>query len=213
MRFDLGECGFHIGELTFHRESKRWHGALHALQDVNADEVNQAFFAVCLAKEALPTPNPGAIFCIVSRLLVGEHIPKRGVRCQGESTDLIIDFADGPELPGAVYVGLVIDRLEPFREGSRLGGTVILFDMLARPGNGKQVEQFEIIEAEHLNETRRGAVNLFRREPAVKLDLGFTDGCLDAGDAVIEERGVVPLRDKRDLVFQVGEAIVHRRGG
>ena len=50
-------------------------------------------------------------------------------------------------------------------------------------------------------------------EPAVELKLRLADRGLDAGDAVVEERSVVPFGDEGDLVLEVGEAVVDRRGG
>src|ERR1039457_4607494 len=85
--------------------------------------------------------------------------------------------------------------------------------MPARAGNGEQVEQLEVVEAEHLDEARRGAVHFLGSKPAVELKLGLADGGLDTGDALIEKCRVVALSDKGDLVFQVGEAVIDRRGG
>jgi hypothetical protein len=49
-------------------------------------------------------------------------------------------------------------------------------------------------------------------EPAVELLLRQARGAVDAGDAVIEQRRVVALGDEGDLVAQVGQAVVDRRG-
>ncbi len=49
-------------------------------------------------------------------------------------------------------------------------------------------------------------------EPAVELELRLADGGFDAGDAVAGKRRVVALGDEGDLVLEVGEAVVDRRG-
>ena len=85
--------------------------------------------------------------------------------------------------------------------------------MFAGAGDGQQVEQLEIVEAEHVHEPRRTPLRVFQGEPTVELELRLPDRGLDAGDAMVEQGGVVAFGDEGDLVFEVGEAVVDRRGG
>ena len=92
-------------------------------------------------------------------------------------------------------------------------GAVVLLDVLARAGDRQQVEQLEVVEAEHVDQARRACA---RRPPRssqrLNCSLGLADRGLDAGDAVLGERRVVALGDEGDLVLQVGQAVVDRRG-
>ena len=55
--FDLGQRGLHVGELALDREGKRGDRAFHPLEDVHAQQVNQALLAVHLPEEALAAAN------------------------------------------------------------------------------------------------------------------------------------------------------------
>ena len=76
----------------------------------------------------------------------------------------------------------------------------------------EQVEQREVVEAEHVDQPRRRALGVLEIEPAIELLLREPRGAVDAGDAVLEQRRVVALGDEGDLVAQVGQPVVHRRG-
>src|SRR4051812_46121084 len=112
--------------------------------------MDEALFAVELTEETLSAANARAVLGIVGRLLVRQDVSQRSIRRQVETADLVVDLADGAELPGDVHVRLNVDRLEPFRKAARLGGAIILLNMLARAGNGQKVEQFEIVKPEHV---------------------------------------------------------------
>ena len=114
--------------------------------------------------------------------------------------------------PATVHVGLDVDRLQAVREAAGFGDAVVLLDMLARAGDGEQIEQGEVVEAEHLDQPRRGAFGLVEIEPAVELLLRQARGAVDAADAMIQQGRVVTLGGKGDLVAQVGQAVVDRRG-
>ena len=152
---DLGQGGLHVGELACERESKGGDRALHALEHVDAQEVDKAFLAVHLAEEALAAANLGAVFGVVGRLLVRQHVAQRRVGGEVEAADFVVDLADGAELAGKVHVGLDVDGLESLREAARFGGAVVLLDVLAGAGDGEQVEQLEVVEAEHVDQPRR----------------------------------------------------------
>ena len=100
------------------------------------------------------------------------------------------------------------------RSGKRpvSASAVVLLDVLARAGDGQQVEQREVVEAQHLDQPRRRALGVVEIEPAVELLLREARGAVDAADAVLEQRRVVALGGEGDLVAQVGHAVVDRRG-
>ena len=76
-------------------------------------------------------------------------------------------------------------------------GAVVFLDVLAGAGDGQQVEQLEVVEAEHVQQTRRSALRVFQSEPAVELELRLPNRRLDARNAVVVERRVVRPRSRR----------------
>ena len=62
--FDLRERGLHVGKLALDGEGEGGDGAFHALEDVDAQQVNQALFAVHLPEEAFAAAN---LACCISR--------------------------------------------------------------------------------------------------------------------------------------------------
>ena len=58
---DAGQRGFHVAQLALHGEGKGRHRAFHALEHVDAQQVDQAFLAVDLAEEALAAANLRAV--------------------------------------------------------------------------------------------------------------------------------------------------------
>ena len=84
--------------------------------------------------------------------------------------------------------------------------------MAARTGDGEQVEQREVVEAQHLDQPRGGTLALVEIEPAVELLLCQPRRSVDAADTVCDQRRIVALGRKGDLVAQIGQAIIHRSG-
>ena len=80
--------------------------------------------------------------------------------------------------------------------------------MLARAGDGEQIEQGEIVETEHLDEPRRGALAFIEIEPAIELLLRQARGAVNTADTVTQQSSVVTLGGKGDLVAQVRHAII-----
>ena len=91
-------------------------------------------------------------------------------------------------------------------------GAVVFLDVLARAGDGQQIEQGEIVEAQHLDQPSRRASRLFQIQPAVELLLRLARRASMLRDAVLQQGGIVALGDEGDLVAQVGQAVVDRRG-
>ncbi|HUY28451.1 MAG TPA: hypothetical protein VMV27_13640 [Candidatus Binataceae bacterium] len=173
--------------------------------------MDQAFLAVGLAEHPLSTMQPRAVLLVVGRLLVRQHIAQGSVGTEIEPPNLAIDLADRTKLAGAIDVGLDVDRWQTLGELADFQRPVILLDVLARSRDREQIEQFEIVESEHVEQTRWRPI-IFQREPSVELELRLSRGRLDARDLVPRERGVVALGDERDLILEVGEAVVNRRG-
>ena len=149
---DAGQRCLYVAQLTLYREGERRHRAFHALEHVDAQQVDQAFLAVGLPEEAFATANLGAVLLVVSGLLVRQHVPERRVGGEVQTADLVVDLADRAEFAGAVHIGLDVDRFQPVGEAAGLGGAVVFLDVLARARDGEQVEQSEVIEAEHLDQ-------------------------------------------------------------
>ena len=99
----------------------------HALQYIDPEQVDEAFFAVDLSKEPHAAANCGAVFGVIGRLFVGHHVPQGGVRGKVQPPDFGIDFPDGAELAGTVHVRFDIDGSQTFRELARFTDTVIFF--------------------------------------------------------------------------------------
>jgi hypothetical protein len=73
-------------------------GALHALQHVDAQQVDQALFAIDLPEGALAAADLSAVLPVVGFLLAGQHVTQRRVRPPGAAADLEVDVADAAEL-------------------------------------------------------------------------------------------------------------------
>ena len=212
---DLRQGGLDVGELPLDRQGERRDGALHPLEDVDPQQVDEAFFAVHLAEEALAAADLGAVLRVVGRLLVRQHVTQRRVGAEVEAADFVVDLADRAELAGAVHVGLDVDGLEPLGESAGLVGAVVLLDVLAGAGDGQQVEQLEVVEAEHVHEAGRLPLGVLQGEPAVELHLRLADGCLDAGmpwsASAVSSPSVTKaiwfLRSARRLLTGVAESI------
>ena len=85
--------------------------------------------------------------------------------------------------------------------------------MFAGPCDGQEIEQLEIIEAEHLQEMRRLPFSILQSEPPVELKLCLPNRCLNARNSVCVEGFIIRLRDECDLILKVGQAVVDWRGG
>ena len=85
--------------------------------------------------------------------------------------------------------------------------------MAARAGDGEPVQQHEVVEAQHVDQARRGPVAVIEVEPAVELLLGQSGGAVDTGNTMIDQGRIVPLGGEGNLIAQVGQAVVDRCGG
>ena len=94
-------------------QSKRVHGTLKPLEHVNAEQLDQALFAIDLPPVAPATRHFGAVLAVVGLLLVSKNIPERRVGREVQPTDLLVEFTDGAKLSRGVNVGLDVDRLAP----------------------------------------------------------------------------------------------------
>ena len=174
--------------------------------------MDQAFFTIRLAEETFAATHLGAVLGVVGRLLVGQHIAQRRVAGEGEPTDLLVDVADGTELARKVHVGLDVDGRQSVGEAAGLAGAVVLLHMPPGAGNGEMIQQGEVVKTQHFHQLGGCLFSVVQCQPAVELRLRLAGRGLDAGDAVLHQGSVIPLCDKGDLVAQVGQAIVDRRG-
>jgi hypothetical protein len=62
------------------------------------------------ASHPLATTHLGAVFLLVRSLPVRQHVPKRRIGGQVQSSDLIVNLADRTELASAIYISLDVDR-------------------------------------------------------------------------------------------------------
>src|SRR5208337_576034 len=65
MGFDLPQNRLDVGELALDCQREGGNCALHSLQDVDAQEVNEAFLAVGLPEEAFSAADSGAVFLVI----------------------------------------------------------------------------------------------------------------------------------------------------
>ena len=145
-RLDSSQCPFHIPQLPLQGEGKGGDGALHPLQNVDPQEMDEAFLSVYLTEGAFASTNLGAVFGVIGRLLVRQDVAQRSVGGKIQATDFQVDLADGAELPRAIHVGLDVDRLETLGETTGFADAVVFLDMLARPGDGEMIQQGKVIE-------------------------------------------------------------------
>ena len=174
--------------------------------------MNQTLLTVRLPENAFSSSNPRAVFGIIGRLLVRKHVPKRRVSRQRQSADFVVNFSNGTELARQVYVRLDVDRLEPLWKPARFSDAVVFFNVLARTGDGQQIEQLEVIEAEHFQEMCRTAFRVLQGKPAIELKLRLPDRRFNACDAVTGKRRIVGFGHEGDLVLEIRQAVVDRRG-
>ena len=102
-----------------------------------------------------------AVLRVVGGLLVRQDVAQRRIGGEGQAADLVVDFADRAELAGTIHVGLDVDRLEPLGKLAGLARAVVFLDVLARAGDGQQVEQLEIVEAQHVHQPAGRALGFF----------------------------------------------------
>ena len=152
MSFNARQHAFHIAQLSLHGQGKRRHGAFHAFEHVDTQQVNQAFFTICLAEEALAATNLGAVLLVIGFLLVRQHIAQGRIRRKVEPSDFQIDVADGAEFARTVHIGFDVDGRQALREPASLCRTVILFNMAARACDGQVVQQGKVVKAQHFHQ-------------------------------------------------------------
>src|SRR3546814_7459800 len=101
---DLGEKRVHVIELALDGEGERRDRAFHALQDIDPQQMNQAFLAVDLPEEALAAPDFGAVFFVVGGLLVRKHESQGRISAERKPPDFAVALADGAEQIGRAHV-------------------------------------------------------------------------------------------------------------
>ena len=80
LRLDACERSLHVAELALHGKRKRGHSALHALEHIDAQQVDQALFTVHLAEETGTTLHLRTILAVVGLLFMRQHVAQGGIR-------------------------------------------------------------------------------------------------------------------------------------
>ena len=124
--------------------------------------MNQTFFTINLSKDGLTATNLSAIFFIISPLLIWQHITQWRIGGEIQAANLIIDGTNRRKFFSQVYIRLDIDRFEAFREASGFVNPIILFDVLTRTSDSQQIQQFKIIEAQHIHQPSGTALNILQ---------------------------------------------------
>jgi len=83
--------------------------------------------------------------------------------------------------------------------------------MLSGPGNGENIQQFEIVKIQSFQQGLCGSFAVVQIQPRIEARLSHFQCLLDAGNTVGLQRVVFCLNDKGDLVFQVVHPVVYRR--
>jgi hypothetical protein len=104
VRFDPRQCGLNVPQLPLHGEREGWHRALHSLQHVHAQQVDQALLSVYLAEETLSTSDLRAVLPIVGILLVWEHVAEWRVGGQVQPPNFEVYLSDRRELACSIDV-------------------------------------------------------------------------------------------------------------
>ena len=157
--FDMRQGGFHILQLPLDGQREGRHRAFHALEHIDAQQVNQAFFTVHLAEEALAAANLGAVLGVVGGLLVRQHVAQRCIAGQIEAANFQVDVANGAKFAAQVHIRLDVDRRQTIRETACFAGAVVFFNVPARAGDGEMIQQGEVVKAQHFDQAGR---RLFR---------------------------------------------------
>ncbi len=192
------------------REAEALDGGLHALEHVHAHEVCHRGGAVHLAVEVLAPGVPVALHVPSAPVVadVGEEL----VLGEGELGDHVVELRDGRQLALCVDGRAEGQRRPALREGPA-GGTVVLGDVLATSSDCEHVQQLEVVGVDGVDEAFRRAVGVGELAPLVEARLGHLRHLGDRGYAVgLGQVRVVALGDELDLVAQVQQAVVHRRG-
>ncbi len=213
MGIQLFQQSIHLGQLPLQGEREGVDGTLHPLEQIHPDQMDHALFTVHLPETALSAAHLGIVLGLVGGQPARQEIAQRRISSQIQAADIVVDLPNRREAAGRVHVSLDVFGLEPLGEFAGFGSAVVLLHMFTRTGNGQHVQQLEVVEPQHLRQHVLAASGVGQVQPLVELGLGQADGGLDAGNALIDESPVVALGDEGDLVLEVGQPVVHRRGG
>ena len=195
---------------TVQRDAEGVHGGLHALEHVDPHEVGDGARTVHLALEVLA---PGvAVAILILAAFVGANVGERLVLGKRELRNHVVELGDGRQLALRVDGRGDGEGLSALRERAA-GGAVVLADVLAAAGDGEHVQQLEVVSVHRVDKALGGALLVWQLAPLVEARLGLAAHLGDGLDAVgVCQVGVISLGDELDLVAQVEQAVVHRRG-
>ena len=174
--------------------------------------MHQTLFTVYLFKDTAAL-GLYVIFLVVLLFPVRINIPKRCIGGEIELANGFIDLLKGRELTVGIDIGLEIQRLFAFRKLADIRHIIILLNMFSAPCDSDEIQQFEVVEVQHIEQFFTGALLFTQFEPEVKLGLGTAKGVVDAFDAVFFKRIIPRLGDKCNLIFEIVQTVVYRRCG
>ena len=117
-------------------------------------------FAVNLSEYTLSARHAHIIALLVDTAFFRTHITKRRIECQGQSTNHLIDLANGRKLSKSINLCAFVDWFQACGKSADLRNVVILLDVFARAGDGECIEELEVVEIHHFHKPLRGTILL-----------------------------------------------------
>ena len=141
------------------------------------------------------------------------HVGEQLVLCERQRRDQVVHVGDARQLVLSVETRVQRYGLEPRRERGRFV-VVVLGDVLARPRDGEDVEQLEVVGVHRCHEVLGRPLLVGQLAPLGEALLRESAHGRDGADAVgLGQVGIVALGDDLYLVAQVEQAVVHGRRG
>ena len=186
--------------------------AFQPLQKVNLDQTNQAFFTIQLTKYRLAIFELSIIFGLIVGALLHQHILERSKGAHVQALNDVVDFLERRKLVLGIKIRLDIDGFESFRELTDIFKIVVFLDVFSGTGNSQQIQNLEVAEIQAIDQLFHGAGFNWSFEPFIETGLGLLQGVGDVSNAMLLQGVVIPFGDKKNLVLQVVQAVVDRRG-
>ncbi len=171
--------------------------------------MNQALFTVYLSEHGT-AGHLSVVLAAILFSLLRQNIFQRSIGAQIKQPNVFVNTFKSREASLCINVCLNIDGLEPLRKFSDFRYIIIFFDMLSGSGNGEEIQQFEIVKIQSLQQGFGGSFAVVQIQPRIEARLSHFQRLLDAGNTVGLQCVVFCLNDKGDLVFQVVHPVVYR---
>ena len=175
--------------------------------------MHQLIFAIRLSKYALASRHAHIVAFFIGAALLRTYIAQRRIKSQGQAANHFVDLANGREFAQGIDFRTFIDGLEASGKSADFCDVVIFFDMFAGAGDGKGVQQFEIVQIHHFHKSLGRTFLLRQFRPFIKHQLRLAQGKFYAGDACLLQGIVSSLGDEGNLILDVVHSIVHGGSG